>query len=417
MWGLCVFEDSGYSNLLPLTYSRTPYELRVGIFTLLEKILRNYPVATISLFAREYLSEVLKERYPYRINTLDPGAYGYLFVNGRVLEQERIPLEGEEEVGVCKNTLVYARLCRKHYEDLSPDSFSGGEAIKRLRKKSIIVRKVEVSLIDYTWDVIGANRKELERDFLALAGRGRILGEVCKGAHVLNPRAVFLNRGARVMPGCVLDAESGPIFVDEDATIMPNATIIGPAFIGRGAIALPGAKLREGANIGQGCKVGGEVSNSILHSYSNKQHDGFLGDSYIGSWVNIGAGTTTSNLKNTYGNVRVILGGGKKSIDTNETFLGAVIGDHTRVGINIGLDAGSVIGCYSSIAGRRAVPKFLPPFSWVTDSGVMVYNMRKAFVAASRAMARRDMHMSAAEEAMYRKVFALTASERRGMRR
>ncbi|MFQ5862081.1 MAG: putative sugar nucleotidyl transferase [Candidatus Brocadiales bacterium] len=416
MRGLCVFEDGGYTGLLPLAYSRASYELRLGMYTLLEKILRHYPNTTISLFAREYLADVLKERYPHQINTLDPEADGYLFINGRTLNPRPIPLEGEDEIGVCKDTLVYARLSKKNCQNLSPDSFISNKPLK-LKERPSTVCEVETAPIDYLWNIIKNNREELEKDFSIFTERGRILGKVYKGVYILNPKGVFLSKGARVKPGCVLDAEEGPVYIGEDATIMPNTTIIGPAFIGNGAVVLPAARLRQGTNVGEGCKVGGEISNSILHSYSNKQHDGFLGDSYIGSWVNLGAGTTTSNLKNTYGNVRVKLSKSKKLVDTKEMFLGVVIGDHTKVGINTNFDTGGLIGCYSSIAGRKPIPKFLPSFSWVTDRGIGVYNMRKAFIAATRAMVRRDIHMSAAEEAMFKKVFALTAPERKGMRK
>ncbi|MFQ5957157.1 MAG: putative sugar nucleotidyl transferase [Candidatus Brocadiales bacterium] len=417
MRGLCVFEDGGHTGLLPLAYSRASYELRLGMYTLLERSLRYYPNTTISLFARESLTDVLKERYPYYINTLDPEADGYLFINGRTLNPEPIPLEGEDEIGVFKDTLVYARLSKKNYQDVSPDSFASTELLKKLKKKSSKVREVEVRLIDYSWDIMKSNREELEKDFSILHEKGQILGKVYEGVHILNPKWVFLGKGARVKPGCVLDAEESPIYVGEDVTIMPNATIIGPAFIDKGTVVLPAARLREGSNIGVGCKVGGEISNSILHSYSSKQHDGFLGDSYIGSWVNLGAGTTTSNLKNTYGSIKAKLTRNKKLVDTKEVFLGAAIGDHTKVGINTSFDAGSLIGCHSSIAGRKPVPKFLPSFSWLTDQGLKVYNMRKAFIAATRAMARRNVHMSAAEEAMFRNIFAVTTLERKGMRK
>lgn len=415
MKGICIFEDGGYSGLLPLAYNRASYELRLGMYTLMERILQQYPEkVSVSLFAREYLTDVLEERFPCRINTLDPDADGYLFINGRSLDLPPVPLKGGDEIGVYEDTLVYARLSKKNFRDLSPDFFTSNKPLK-LKEKPPTIRQVELTLANYLWDIVKNNREELGKDLSALTGKGRTRGKVYDGVHILNPQRVFLGKGSRVKPGCVLDAEEGPIYIGEDAEIMPNAVIVGPAYIGRGSVILPAARLRQGTNIGEGCKVGGEVSNAIIHSHSNKQHDGFLGDSYVGSWVNIGAGAVTSNLKNTYGSVHAKLDTGKKLVDTKVMFFGSAIGDHAKIGINSSLDAGSHIGCHSNIAGRKPIPKYLPPFSWVTDSGQKVYNMRKAFMVASTAMTRRSKGMSAAEEAMYGKVFALTTSERRAM--
>lgn len=416
MKGLCIFEDGGYAGLLPLTYNRASYELRLGMYTLLERILQQYPGRTaVTLFVREYLADVLRERYPHRINTLDPDADGYLFINGRNLDLRHIPLDGKDEIGVHKETLVYARLSKENCQDLSPDFFIDNKPLK-LREGQTAAREVEIGLADYTWDIVKSNRAELEKDCSTFT-KGRMQGKVYDGVHILNPQGVFLGKGARVKPGCVLDAEKGPVYISQDAEIMPNAVIIGPAYVGIGSVILPGARLREGTNIGEGCKVGGEVSNSIIHSYSNKQHEGFLGDSYVGSWVNIGAGATTSNLKNTYGSVQAKLDRSNKTVDTKQMFFGSVIGDHTKIGINSSLEAGSHIGCHSNIAGRKPIPKYLPPFSFVTDSGQRVYNMRKAFIVASTAMSRREKGMSAAEEEMFRNLFALTAPERKGMKK
>src|SRR3989338_4169614 len=417
MKGLCIFEDGGYAGLLPLVYGRAAYELRLGMYTLLERILQQYPGKTaISLFVREYLAGVLKERYPYyHINTLDPDADGYLFINGRSLDLGHIPLDGKNEIGLCKGALVYARLSKNNCQGLSSDFFVNNKPLK-LEENPPVTHEVEVRLADYLWDIAKNNRAEVEKDCSAFK-KNRIHGKVCEGVHILNPQGVFLGDGSKVKPGCVLDAEKGSIYIGQGVEIMPNAVIIGPAYIGKGSTILLGARLREGANVGEGCKVGGEVSNSILHSYSNKQHDGFLGDSYIGSCVNIGAGTVTSNLKNTYGNVQAQLDRGDKTVDTKQMFFGAAIGDHTKIGINSSLDAGSHIGCHCSVAGREPIPKYLPPFSFVTDSGQRVYNMRKAFIVASTAMARREQIMSAAEEEMFRNLFALTAPKRKGMKK
>lgn len=404
MWGLCIFEDKGYTDLLPLTYNRAVYELRCGISTLLEKVLHCHPNTRVSLFCRDYLANTLRERHPYNINTLDKDAEGYLFINGRAIDARDIPLEGEEEIGMCGDTIIYARLEEKNYRSLSADSFLKDTPLLEERKRVKVV-EVKARLINYFWDIVKNNVEELRGDFERLQQGGFICCKVTEGVHLLNPQGIFLGKNSVIKPGCVLDAEKGPIYVGEDALLMPNATLIGPAFIGRGAVVQPCSRLRAGSNIGEGCKVGGEVVNSILHSYSNKQHDGFLGDSYIGSWVNIGAGTTNSNLKNTYGNIRVQLG--EKMIDSGETFLGVVIGDHTKVGINSSFSAGSVVGFCCNVVGRYPVPRFIPSFSWCAER-IQEYHLDNALEVARRTMARREKPLPEAEEALFRKVYDLT---------
>ncbi|HHT9154491.1 MAG TPA: putative sugar nucleotidyl transferase [Candidatus Tripitaka sp. YC43] len=412
MNGICIFEDSGYSGLLPLVYTRPVYRLRCGILGLEEKILHQYPGAGVSLFCRDYLADVLKEISKQRINTLDTGAGGYLFVNGRLLECEPIPLEGPEEIGLSGNTLVYARVGKERSRELLPGDFLEDGALKKLG--NLPKREVAPTLINYFWDIIKHNREEIKRDWQRVGAglpcpcRG-INGRVYEGVSLLNPGNIFTGSGSRIKPGCVLDAEDGPIFVAEEVVIQPNTTIVGPAYVGKGAIVRPSARLREGSNVGEYCKVGGEISNSILHSYSNKQHDGFLGDSYIGSWVILGAGTTNSNLKNTYGNVRVQFG--DRMMDSGETFLGAAIGDHTRVGINSSLQAGGIVGFSCNVIGRYPVPRFVPSFSWCAER-IQTYHLDNALEVARRTTSRRGKTLSGAEETLFQKIHELTQEAR-----
>ena len=412
MNGICIFEDSGYSGLLPLVYTRPVYQLRCGVLGLEEKILHQYPGASVSLFCRDYLADVLKEISKQRINTLDTGAEGYLFVNGRLLECAPIPLEGPEEVGLSDSTLVYARLGKGRFRELEAGDFLEDKALKKL--EGLPKREVSPTLINYFWDIIKHNREEIKRDWQRVgAGLPRpyrgINGRVYEGVSLLNPDNIFTGSGSSIKPGCVLDAEGGPIFIAEEVLVEPSTTILGPAYIGKGAIVRPSTRLREGSNVGEYCKVGGEISNSILHGYSNKQHDGFLGDSYIGSWVNLGAGTTNSNLKNTYGNVRVQFG--DRMMDSGETFLGAIIGDHTKVGINSSLPAGGIVGFSCNVIGRYPVPRFVPSFSWCAER-IQTYHLDNALEVARRTTSRRGKTLSGAEEALFQRIHELTQEAR-----
>ncbi len=208
-----------------------------------------------------------------------------------------------------------------------------------------------------------------------------------------------------VKPGAVLDAEEGPIYIGEKVTIMPNAVICGPTYIGDNTVINAGAWIRTHVSIGHGCKVGGEVGASIIHALSNKQHHGFVGHSYIAEWVNIGAGTTTSNLKNTYGEISVPIGGLPTA--TGQTFVGSIIGDFAKIGINQTLNTGSVIGFGSSLATSTINPPFVPSFRFVTDGKNEPYEVQRCLEVARRAMARRNVTMSVEEQTYFRQLPAI----------
>ncbi len=417
MHGVCIFEDSAYTNLLPLVYTRPVYRLRCGIMNPEEKILLGYPEASVSLFCREYLSDISRERAggefiqlgsePFGINTLDEKAESYLFINGRVLNWEPVPLEGPEEVGLAGGTTVYVRLSTKQYSTLSPKDFLEGKVLSKL--SGVAEKEVRPTLINYYWDIIKHNKEEIKKDWERLRGQRGIGGKIYEMVALLNPANIFVGEGSKLKPCCVLDAENGPIYIAEEVLIEPNSTIIGPAYIGKGSVLRPSTRLREGSNIGEQCRTGGEISNSILHSYSNKQHDGFLGDSYVGSWVNLGAGTTNSNLKNTYGTIRVQFG--DKTVDSGEIFLGVAVGDHTRVGIDSGFTAGSIAGFCANVIGRGPIPKFIPSFSWCAEK-IQTYNLENAIEVTRRTMARRGKTLSEAEETLFQKIHELTQEAR-----
>jgi len=260
------------------------------------------------------------------------------------------------------------------------------------------------------WDLMHHNATQLEADFGLLAKPGEIEGEVHKGAHLLGEGNIFIASGATVGPGVVLDAGEGPIFIDEHATIMPQAVIQGPAYVGKQSIIKIGAKIYEGTSIGEVCKVGGEVEECIIHSYANKQHDGFLGHAYLGMWVNLGSGTNNSDLKNDYGEIRVMMGG--ETVGTGSMFVGCAIGDHTKTGIGTMINTGSVLGVGCNLYGGGLLPKDVPSFSWGGADGLVEYRLEKFLQVARKVMGRRSKELSPVEEAVIRHVFAATAPTR-----
>jgi UDP-N-acetylglucosamine diphosphorylase/glucosamine-1-phosphate N-acetyltransferase len=254
------------------------------------------------------------------------------------------------------------------------------------------------------------NPGQIKSDFAFFGRSGQIAGKIHPLVTLLAEENIHVAAGAKIKPGVVLDAEDGPIFIDEGATIMANASLQGPLYVGRNSTIKMGAKIYEGTSIGPVCKVGGEVEESIFHAYSNKQHDGFLGHSYLGEWVNLGADTNNSDLKNNYGTVRVRIDG--KTIDSGLLFVGLFMGDHAKSGINTMFNTGTVVGVMSNVFGADYPDKFIPSFTWGGAASGETYACDKALEVARRVMARRNRELTKAQESVLRHVFELTAPER-----
>ncbi len=416
---ICIFEDIHYDRLLPLTYFRPVYNLHSGIFSLKEKIIRRYPKAAVALHCRSYLADYMRLRNPgVRVN--DIVGDECLFINGRIIAHEKcekqIPLKSNEDVVYLHNGEVVAahvsgmnlkRLKDRLNDPLSLSDFEG-----------IPTREVVAETISYPWDLVHRNGTELRRDCADLMKEKKgkhVKGKVYKGVHLLNTADIFIDEGATVKPGTVLDAEDGPLYIGRNVRIFPHATIIGPAYIGEGSWIKVGAQIYENTAIGPMCKVGGEVEESIIHGYSNKQHAGFLGHSYIAQWVNLGAGTNNSDLKNNYSTVRVQMN--DQQIETGLQFVGLIMGDHSKSAINSMFNTGTVVGVSSNVVGNGFPPKFVPSFSWgAASETVTTYEVERAIEVARRVTARRNVKFSDAEERLFRTIFELTSAERKRLR-
>jgi UDP-N-acetylglucosamine diphosphorylase/glucosamine-1-phosphate N-acetyltransferase len=407
---LCIFEDDGYANFLPLTWFRPVYDLRCGINTLREKITRAFPEMETVLVCREYLAETLQEANPDVLVNQFPRDR-YLMVNGRVLFnnylKQSIDID-REGIYLSKGRLVAAVISSQYLTELQDKKSSG---LERNDFEGFRVYEVEAEFVEYVWDLIRYNPAQIVTDAAWHEKIGEQEGDVHYRAVMVNPANIFVGQGARVRPAAVLDAEKGPIYIEEGATVLPNATIIGPAYIGRGSVIKISAKISGGTSIGEMCKVGGEVEASIIHSYSNKQHEGFLGHSYLGQWVNLGANTNNSDLKNNYQPVKMFING--KWVSSGTLFMGAMIGDHVKTGINTMLNTGAVIGVFSNLFGSGFMPKYVPAFSWGGADELVEHRFEKAIATARVAMARRKVRLTPAMEKLYRYVFDKTASERK----
>ncbi|MFO1096551.1 MAG: putative sugar nucleotidyl transferase [Planctomycetaceae bacterium] len=294
------------------------------------------------------------------------------------------------------------------------DELDGGQLVDELSRIAASRRRVELAgtLIEYPWDLVSRNSQMLREDF---ARRKRNCGRVTGDPQVViqgNPGDVYIDPAAAVDPFVVIDARHGPVWIDPGARVLPFTRIEGPAYVGRNA-QLFRAHVREGTTIGPVCRVGGEIEESILHGYVNKYHDGFLGHAYVCPWVNLGALTSNSDLKNDYSSVRVPLTG--TPIETDSTKVGCFIGDHTKAAIGSLFNTGTSVGVMSMLLpDGELLPKHVPSFTWHRYGRLETPEdvLERGIAAARIAMSRRDCALTPADEHLLRHTFDSTASER-----
>jgi len=403
----CIFEDEYFNRLYPLTLTRPVYDLRCGISLLRKKISRRLPDSRLHLFCREYLVEVVREVMPDTPVNEKP-LESCLFINGRFIFKEKLPIAGSGDVVWKKDGEVAAAWISGNRLARLTQIKDG--VISTLWFEGLPIKEIDGTFICYPWDLVHHNPEQIRRDFADFNRGGQILGKIYPNVTLLEEKNIYIATGAKIKPGAVLDAEDGPIYIDEGATIMANASLQGPLFIGANSAIKMGAKIYGGTSIGDVCKVGGEVEESIIHSYSNKQHEGFLGHAYLGQWVNIGADSNNSDLKNNYSTVKVYVNG--EMVDSGLLFVGLMMGDHSKCGINTMFNTGTVVGVMSNVFGADYPDKFIPSFTWGGIEKMETYAFDKALEVVRRVMARRKIEFSTAQENMLKKVFEMTSGER-----
>lgn len=386
MINIGLFEDEGWRSLLPLTWLRATFELRCGVNRLMDKTAWLGEGQVTALWPRRALSKVLATRLR------PPEALGdaWCIVNGRAFFTRKVKLPGPGVAWALDGELVASGLAGEDIAGFDPADVQNADGQAAWLESCKVEEPPDgVTLVRYPWELTLRNADELRNQCTRC---GILEGEIYGGAHLLNESQIIVDRGAKVKSGVVLDAESGPVVIRRGAVIEPNAVLIGPCFVDQDAIVRAGAHLRGGVSVGPVCKIGGEVDATIFHGYSNKQHDGFVGHSYIGEWVNLGADTITSDLKNTYGAIRVFLNG--QGVETGERFLGAVIGDHAKTGIGTILPTGCIVGAAANVFTQHATPKFVPSFAWLTENGLDTYDVSKAITIARIVMSRRNVDLT-----------------------
>jgi UDP-N-acetylglucosamine diphosphorylase/glucosamine-1-phosphate N-acetyltransferase len=408
---ICIFEDEQYLNFEPLIYSRPVFDLVCGMTTLKGKIIRAFPKEKITLKCRNYLEPFVAAENPkFNVNQFDDD--DYLFINGRIvapsnLKNILLTKSGEEKVFVSKGIVVAAKISAKRIKELS---LAENEIIDTKIFSDLPTVEVDIPDANYLWDLVYLNGKEIHNDFKIYTKGKSSANKKYPGVNFVNKKNIFISKGVDIKPGVVLDASTGPIFIEKNATIFPNAVIQGPFYIGELSKIKSCATIYPNVSIGKVCKVGGEVEDTIIHPYTNKQHSGFLGHSYLGSWINIGADTNNSDLQNNYGTIKVQVNG--KHIDSGKQFVGLMMGDHSKTAINTMFNTGTVVGFSSNVFGAGFPPKYIPSFGWGGAESMKEYKLEKAIETAKAVFARRDKNFEKDDMELFETIFNLTKEDR-----
>jgi UDP-N-acetylglucosamine diphosphorylase/glucosamine-1-phosphate N-acetyltransferase len=410
---VAFFEDESAANFSPVALLRPVFELVCGQFSLRERIVRRFDVAEWGAFVRPHLAACYAEEQPEAaVNDhawLQQGTT--LLINGRWLPSiDVVESIKPDEVGLADGEIVFLTLDPE--EAVLFDGSQISDAAARLARAR---RPVETGgpLVRYPWDLVDCNAVQLEADFRMRGETGITIDRSSNSRVAIlgSLDDVFVDPTAQIDPFVVLDPRHGPIWIDAGAVIQPFTRIEGPCHVGCGS-RLFRANVREGTTIGPMCRVGGEIEASILHGFVNKYHDGFLGHSYVCPWVNLGALTTNSDLKNDYTPVRVPLDG--ENIDTGSTKVGCFIGDHTKTALGSLFNTGSTFGVMCMVLpSGELLPKYVPSFTriWhgVPDDGL---DLEAALETARTALGRRNMRLTAAQEELLRFLHEQTQPER-----
>ena len=377
--------------LLPLTYTRPISDIRIGILTIKEKWEKHLGV-TVSDKTEAYLSE----KFPLVSGSDNVVIHSIFLPNPELVSA--INALSENEMLLYGETIVAYRTTHVELEP-SLDAF----------KKVSFER--ELMTVTNPWDIFSKNGEALQADFELLTD-GRKSQPLSETNQVVNPENIFLEEGASV-EFSILNAATGPIYIGKNATILEGCIVRGALALCDSAILKMGAKIYGPTTAGPGCKLGGEVNNSVLFANSNKGHEGFLGNSVLGEWCNLGADTNTSNLKNNYAEVRLWSYQTEGFARTGLQFCGLIMGDHSKCGINTMFNTGTVVGVSANIFGSGYPRNFIPSFTWGGASGFTTYLPKKAYEAATAMMQRSEIDFDETEEAILTEVFEQTKKWRK----
>lgn len=397
-----LFDDQSWNNLLPLTFTRPVCEIRVGIFTIKEKWDRVLET-DCSYLTQKYLTK----KFPIHVHDDN------ILINGSILPNEELLNEikslNVKEALVHGDKLVAIRLTRREIEDLP---FSKIENFFYAQQDyEIINATITLQDINYPWEIFKKNGDQIISD-LELIKPKAVFQTLSETNQVIGSEQIFIEEGTKV-EFATLNAETGPIYIGKDAEIMEGSIIRGPFAICNNSVVKLGAKIYGPTTIGPHSKVGGELNNVVVFGYSNKAHDGFLGNAVIGEWCNLGADTNNSNLKNNYAEVKVWNYSQERFIKSGLQFCGLIMGDHSKCGINTMFNTGTVVGVSANIFGAGFPRNFVPSFSWGGPHGFTEYSLNKAFEVAGLVMERRNVVFDDVEQEIFRSIQESTEKYRK----
>ena len=381
-----LFDGPNRDNLLPFTYTRPVCDIRTGILTIREKW-EHYLNSKISSLTQDYLGK------KYQVTRTGED----LYIDGSVLPNTDLVDEilslNENEILV-KNSFVIAYRLK-----------NGNSKDAEMQNMPIVETDIEFHRIINTWDIFSLNPIAIKHDFDMLS-KGKNSSTLSDTNNIIgDPSAIYIEPGATV-EYTYLNTSDGPIYIGKNSTIMEGSKIRGPFAICENATVKMDAKIYSGTTIGPHSKVGGEISNSVIFGYSNKGHDGFLGNSVIGEWCNLGADTNTSNLKNTYDIVKLWSIKENTFVNTGLQFCGLIMGDHSKSGINTMFNTGTVVGVSSNIYGAGFQRNFIPSFMWGGVSGLKAFNFKKSVQVATAVFNRRSKKFDTIEQDIFKYLYS-----------
>ena len=388
-----LFDDHSRIDLLPFTFTRPVCDLRAGILTLREKWEKLLEVHT-STFTQEYLSK----KYPIKIETDN------LFINGKIcpnplLIEEIKKLKNGQKL-VDGNTILAMRISGAHFiDELDKSTIFNNTYVPNTKLNYNYLK------INFIYDLFKLNDELIKNDFELLT-KGRKSANLSSSNTVLGDR-IFVEEGAKA-ECAVFNTKTGPVYLGKNSEVMEGSVIRGPFSLGDESTLKMSAKIYGATTIGPHSKVGGEVNNSVIFGYSNKAHDGFLGNSVIGEWCNIGADSNNSNLKNNYAEVKLWSYRSRSFTNTGLTFCGLFMGDHSKCGINTMFNTGTVVGVSANIFGDGFPRNYIPSFSWGGAAGFTTFSLQKAFEVAEKMMDRRGKKFDDTEKNIFKHIFEMT---------
>lgn len=390
-----LFDDSAADNLLPLTFTRPAADVRIGVLTIREKWEKMLGVST-STKTKDYLSKKFPSEF-----TIDSDN---IWVNGSICPNQKL-IEEIKTLQPDQALLSSGLVIAANTGNVSSFTIDLNDKITKFESHAKAMH------IANPWDIFSKNGEALLADFeLITAGRKSLT--LSSSNQIIGVENIFVEEGAKV-ECAILNASAGPIYIGKDAEIMEGSIVRGPFSLGEHSVLKLGAKIYGPTTIGPHCKVGGEVNNSVIFGFSNKAHDGFLGNSVVGEWCNIGADSNNSNLKNNYAEVKLWNYTKERFVPTGLTFCGLIMGDHSKCGINTMFNTGTVVGVNANIFGSGFPRNFVPSFSWGGASGFTTYKVKDAFDVAEKVYERRSMIFDENEKEILTHVFELTEKYRK----